>query len=135
MSSLLDVFATHKKKNRETINTEYIDYKEYTIQVDLIEYDLYERILVFRDTRRKEGIRIRAFNHDPRGDYDPFVHDLSPVTKKVFAWEKERGPSKSLKFNLSHGLDEVQSVLDQKLNQKQRLADAVEHGKECGMFD
>lgn len=148
----MGVFATHEKQNMETITTEYIDYIEYTIQVDLIEYDLYERILVFRDTYRKEGIRIQAFHHDPRDDYDPFVHDLRPVTKEVYAWRKEDGPSKSLfceaepreasrcdakslRFNLSHGLDEVQSVLDEKLDKKQRLRDAVEHAKECGFGD
>jgi hypothetical protein len=94
----MGLLFSHSKTNRSILTTEQRRYKDYIIDIELIEYDLNERFLFLRHTERKVGINFRAFDCDTEvceytdrdGEHrQPISVDCA--ASETFAWPKERG--------------------------------------------
>jgi len=94
----MGLLFSHTKANRTILETEQRRYKDYIIDIELIEYDREERFLVFRDTERMVGITFSAYTADTilqeylieeSEYYEPIKSNA--VASETYAWRKERG--------------------------------------------
>jgi len=94
----MGLLFSHTKTNRTILSTEQRRYKDYIIDIELIEYDRVERLLVFTNTDRMVGVHFRAFDCDTEmceytdrhGEHrQPISVDC--VASQTYTWKKERG--------------------------------------------
>ncbi len=94
----MSLLFSHTKTNREILSTEQRRYKEYIIDIELIEYDRVERLLLFRNTERMVGVNFRAFTPDTElcecrrvdGEYRLAISTDCEATETL-AWPKANG--------------------------------------------
>jgi len=94
----MSLLFSHTKTNRTILTTEQRRYKDYIIDIELIEYDRVERLLVLTNTDRMVGVQFRAFDCDTEmceytdqdGEHrQPISVDC--VATQTYAWRKECG--------------------------------------------
>jgi hypothetical protein len=134
------LFSLHKT-NRSILTTEQRRYKEYIIDIELIEYDRVERLLLFRNREKMVGVNFRAFTPDTElceycgvdGEYrQPISVDC--VASETFAWPKANGQDDwdmTICYGLESLIDNVEDDSeDDEQAVKQEFTDALQ---ECDL--
>jgi len=131
----MDVLATVEQRDYETLCSHTYDVEEVfpsvaqqllddaEVVIRLREYELYERITVFRGTTQKHCIDVLVLGEKFRPMTGPTEHVIAEHT---VAWPKERGPSSGWDFQIRSSLDRVRQQLREKYGDVEDFTDSVE---------
>lgn len=122
----MGIFITHDKQNYDTIERVQIEYRGCPVIFRLKEYDLYERLLVFRSTERREGVTVAAYERET-DDYMTgstiYADEIASVT---YAWDAECGPDHRLDIQVNHAWNEVRAEIDAYVDSQDEFDEVVE---------
>jgi hypothetical protein len=84
-----------EREDYETIATEHRTYEDYHLHYDLLENTCRERILWSTDERRRQQVRVRAYEMKANA-----ITDYDCLTEQKTTWDKDDGPHKSWEFQI-----------------------------------
>lgn len=136
----MGIFGTVNQRDYETLRTITYDVEDVfptvaknlpddaEVVIRLREYELYERLFVFRGTTQKQCIDISVCTQK----YVP-MRGESPTTlvNHTVAWKKENGPSSGWDFQIRAALDRVKQQLREKYGCVEPFEKSVETVVSC----
>jgi hypothetical protein len=95
----MGLLVSSQIRNRRIISVEQLRYEDYIIDIELVEYDRYERLLWMSRSEPKVGIHVRAFPSDTElTEFNALDNNNERVpqnnpseAEETLAWPKERG--------------------------------------------
>lgn len=119
-------FGRMKRSNHETIDIVKTECNGYTLFYELREYDLYERILVWRGTERQQQVRVRAYESDVEHTQGSPIGRGVLVAEQQSTWNKDDGPYCSWEYQLKTLTERVKAQLEERERRKDTFKTAVE---------
>lgn len=130
MYGYMGVFTTHERSNYETVASETIEWNGYHLKYELREYDLYERFFVSKGTRRRQQIRLRAYDGSPHETTFTVGRkekswSSNRVAEHKSTWDKDAQPRSTWAFQVNAITSTVKDQLCERDDYAQKLTDNI----------
>jgi len=131
-------------RNRSIISVEQLRYEDYIIDIELVEYDRYERLLWMTRSEPKVGIHVRAFPSDTElTEFNALDNNNERVPQnnpseasETLAWRKQDGQDDWLmqvQFAVENVIQELEEDVDDEPTVEDQFTEAVETYRQEGL--
>lgn len=127
----MGILATVKQRDHETLASRKLDPGDVFpqlaevipddtyVRIRLREYELYERIFVFRGTAQKQKV-VMDLKYEDQGPYTGKI-----LCSKAYAWRAEDGPGSGWQFTVRSLWDSVRHQIKEKYGDVSDFEEAV----------